>query len=364
MFYLASPEGALFDVVKLKSGAGRTPEIVSWHVKDKSARISWGSNTAGALIDLKTGNVDRLAFRVDGVLARTTSLLGVASNGTELWAATADVLEPLVYHDWLGRKHKGNKDRVRTNYYSWTAKDGWKQLFSGINDVHPLFSNYAASTDGERVLLEIYSQGESGYESERSGPYGKPRFVSVRVKDASNSVVKPEYEASDGYCEATGWISDAEVALSCNSPLALDLRNGDTLPYDSASPPSQSARAATLLGDLGFTFDGLVDGQKAHEIEFDGPGSADIDLTGTAFLPSSGADVLDAKQVETGVVRVLLGGVGYYNLDTRNGSVHLQMPMYDPATGTKLVSATAVFYNEATDPTRTWVSYLGPNYGD
>ena len=199
VIYLASPEGVLFDLVHVKK-PGNVVQVVSWLTSERKARIQLTpvsydqAGEGGALVDLQTGAVEDMAFSMTSGKSTIEAFGAASASGAELWSGS-------------------DQNYGERRFERWTATGGWKRVLTSA-DISPW--TWTASHDGSVVAAEIYSTGDSGFASARSGPPGQPVFVVYNVASGSQTLVKPSYAgATAGWCNLTGVTDAGDPVVVC-----------------------------------------------------------------------------------------------------------------------------------------------------
>ena len=138
--YLASPDGATFELAVLDRAQSAGLRILSWREDERTATVDWeGHEELGdaAELDLETGALDPLDFTMPGKVHSNWELpLAVSAAGTELWKAYGE----------------GNPV---PRFYRWSHDDGWTA--AAVNDLPGI------GTTAGFDLLEQMGPGVSAY---------------------------------------------------------------------------------------------------------------------------------------------------------------------------------------------------------
>ncbi|NYI40071.1 hypothetical protein [Demequina lutea] len=300
VIYLASPEGVLFDLAHVNK-PGSVIQVVSWLTGERKARIQITSmsytqpDTHGALVDLQTGAVDDIAFTMATGQSATETFLAASAAGGELWSAV-------------------DENYSERRYERWTAAGGWQRALTDA-DVSPWTA--IANHDGSVVAAELYSTGDSGYASARSGPPGEPVLVVYDVASGSQTLVRPSYGPSgDRYCNLTA-VSDAgDPIVACWEGASQQTQWAtavDGKPLVELSQESlRTLQMSSALYDVttaafpaqGISVVSAVKDPQVYEVSVDSGGSPVAVLKVGSGIPYGGLSQFYAARVAEGVTLV------------------------------------------------------------
>ena len=300
VIYLASPEGKLFDLVHLER-PGSAIQVVSWFPSERKARIQLTpltydeSGKGGALVDLQTGAIEDMAFSMNSGQSAIETFGAASASGAELWSGS-------------------DANYGERRFERWTAEGGWNRVLTEA-DISPW--TWVASHDGSFVAAELYSTGDSGFASPRSGPPGEPVFVVYDVTSGSSRLVRPSYgSAGDGWCNLTGVTEKGDPVVVCWKPDNEQSRWSTAADKQPLAPLSQDdLRALQMPGSLfevtkadlpkqGITLVSAASDSQVYEVSVDSGGSAVAVLKAGTDLPYGGLSQLYAARAAEGVTLV------------------------------------------------------------
>ena len=134
-----------------------------------------------------------MSFSLNSGRSTSEAFLAKSANGAEVWTAQ-------------------DGDYRSTRFESWTRAGGWKRILSE-GDISSW--TMVGSKDGSYVASEIYSTGDSGFSSVRSGPPGQPVLVLVDVYSGTQSPIRPIYDPTANWCQLYGVSDGGAPILSC-----------------------------------------------------------------------------------------------------------------------------------------------------
>ncbi|PKQ25439.1 MAG: hypothetical protein CVT64_09520 [Actinobacteria bacterium HGW-Actinobacteria-4] len=136
VLYLVSPDAVHYEVQVLPLEFSAGFRVVSWHEQSRTVGAVWeGAEDAAAVIDLRTGFIDRIEFAWQGEKSINASFVTANARGDELWHASFN---------------RG------TRYYRFSETDGW---------------TVAAPSELEGIE-SFLNDGETGWSTEWYNPGG------------------------------------------------------------------------------------------------------------------------------------------------------------------------------------------------
>ncbi len=334
VMYLLSPEGAAFELAELPAAATDHPAIVTWQEAQRTARIVWGDGSEGALVDLRTGALDPIAFTQDGVPSTWIQFVSASADGTEIWAGGND--------GWAGSKRRN---------YAWTPDGEWTRILRGREDLAASTFAQAASPDDGSVVYVAATKG-SRYATATARDYGQPELVYFNVSARTKADVTPAYPAGAKCGEYFAWTGLTSIVLQCSRGadvfgLAIDFASGQATqtaaPGDHAELPTAEELAA-----LGVTEVRGVDGGAV--------GLALVAANGAQTLVNV-ADIAGARdlavtavaRVSGDTVRLRLGNAAYVYFDTASGAYRV-LPLHFDGAAEGAPAATISWFGEVAEP--------------
>ncbi len=313
VIYLASPEGKLFDLVHVER-QGTVIQVVSWLTAERKARIQLTplsydeSGKGGALVDLQTGAIENMVFSMKSGQSAIETFGAASASGAELWSGS-------------------DANYGERRFERWTAADGWNRVLTET-DISPW--TWIASHDGSFVAAELYSTGDSGFASARSGPPGEPVFVVYDVASGSSKLVRPSYgSVAEGWCNLTGVTDKGAPVVLCWRPGSEQSRWASAADKTPLAPLSQEdLRGLQMPGSLyevtradlsgqGITLVSAASDSQVYEVDVDSGGSSVPVLKAGTDVPYGGLSQLYAMRVAEGVT-LLRSNEACAIIDTEN----------------------------------------------
>ncbi|WP_152650190.1 hypothetical protein [Demequina aestuarii] len=252
VLYLVSPEDVHFELRELPERMWASPRVTSWREQQGTASMWWRNvdgdehTGRGAVVDLRTGDVDDLVMAVYGETAHDYSFVMSNAAGDELWRAESDA--GFKYYRW----------RDGADDDGWVATALVDQEPTADDFVEdPKFVGFTTTADGNRVLLQRAVDSAAG-EASRDGKsflvydldadHISETVVRELGRDAS--VYSAAFEGADtvmvgiGYREETGKRGfQARITLGGSGALS---RVDDDEPW--AGHPADAARYDLYFG--------------------------------------------------------------------------------------------------------------------
>ncbi|GIG55608.1 hypothetical protein [Demequina activiva] len=148
VLYLASPEDVYFELFELPERAWGSARVTSWREDLGTATIWWRDVTddhdrgAGAVVDLRTGEVDDLVMAVYGATAYDYTFVMANAGGDELWRAESEA--GVKFYRWSDGADEDGWVATALVEQEPTADDAVQEI--GLD-------TFTTTVDGNRVLL-------------------------------------------------------------------------------------------------------------------------------------------------------------------------------------------------------------------
>lgn len=338
--YLASPEGALFELAVLPDRVANGATIVSWHEDTRTARITWDGGVAGGMLDLTTGEVDDTSFQMSTGRTKGVRTLAVNAEGDELWAAFSD-------------------DFIETRYFAWSAAGGWNQILSGQDDLYLEFPN--RTTDSDRVAFAIHPVTDSAMDGTRSLPLGVVNFVVYTLSSGSATRVTPGLGSEEAPCWFGGMIDVSGAYVGCWNDAegtSEDWRvsvdgSGAIAPYEYSSEWFQNLSGETSLSSPDVPLELIIDPDTSGTVAINR--RTDEGMVPFIDVPSDfgevGIYISAIDEVAAGAYRLTTSNRSVWGIDTNTATF---APLVWRAPGDTGIWPTYVYYGESTPVIQLW----------